>query len=103
MKIKLKDLIWIDSKDAKDGILEMFVEAGFEWDKSSRELIHETNNLRLRLCFGQGCNVWFRLDVVRLDDNIQSVVFNFNDRKQIEFYYNKFREILEFEVTNERN
>jgi len=42
--------------------------------------------------------------VIKLKDadlNLCYIELNYTDRKSIEFYYNKFREILEFEVAND--
>jgi len=79
----------------KEDIVNMFVEAGFEWDKEQEIL---TSKDKVIIKFGES-QFYFYL---RLSGhNLGTIWIKFNDRKSIEFYYNIFREILEFETNKE--
>lgn len=88
----------------KDNIIEMFVEAGFQFiDKklffTTKEIIFHIDISEMGLYF----KILNDMTIKSSDYITESKTININNRKSIEFYYNKFREILEFEVTNERN
>jgi hypothetical protein len=92
----------------KDDIIEMFVEAGFVTNKDGNydfDMIYtldigESDDYNITICIYDK-HIKFMYWCEDNDDALITQYLNFNDRKSIEFYYNKFREILEFEVNNE--
>ena len=87
----------------KDDIIEMFVEAGFHhYSGESYRYEFDTTNISLILTIKEDY-LCFHIegDICESYNSCESININFNDRKRIEFYYKKFREILEFEVGNE--
>jgi hypothetical protein len=91
----------------KDDIIEMFVNAGFETNIDSNidfDLIYTLDigksddyNIAISIYdYHIRFDFWFD----DIDNALMTPLLNFNDRKSIEFYYNKLREIFEFEVNN---
>lgn len=85
----------------KQDIIEMFVEAGFQVINNEK-LIYDYNYIvfGVLICHSNLC---FFINKHDGDSDMtnESLTIDFKDIKAIEFYYNKFREILEFEVGND--
>lgn len=84
----------------KDDIIEMFVNAGFEWNAASANLQYKVSECKITIDF-DFIDGEILMVVGNDNDTFAERLFEFPDRKSIEFYYNKFREILEFEVAND--
>lgn len=81
----------------KEDIIDMFVEAGFEYDGVEYLTIKDYNH-RKRIKIASE-SLYFYID-------FNGIIFEtrwleLNDRKKIEFYYNTFRNILEMEINCE--
>ena len=83
----------------KQDIIDMFVEARFEWD-GEVDLIYKINRLSLSIKVYEK-EMYLSFKDPKSNGTIVTHSFELNDRKSIEFYYAKFREILEFEVSND--
>lgn len=83
----------------KQDIIEMFVEAGFEYD-GEVDLIYKINRLSLSIKVYEK-EMYLSFKDPKSNGTIVTHSFELNDRKSIEFYYNIFRNILEFEVKND--
>jgi hypothetical protein len=90
----------------KDDIIKMFVDAGFETNKDSIDFdmiytldIGKSDDYNIAICI-YDYHIKFMYWCEDNDDALTTQFLKFNDRKRIEFYYNKIREILEFEVGN---
>jgi len=89
----------------KGDIIEMFVEAGFEYEEENGSVYENCNYFKkghlLTLVFQSNNKMRLVIKLKDADLNLCYIELNYTDRKSIEFYYNKFREILEFEVKND--
>lgn len=87
----------------KDDIIEMFVEAGFEYGKTCCFIFRENNRALRVTFFSNEERFYFNYSYgnSKESQSMHSVNISYNDRQSIEFYYNTFREILKFEVENE--
>jgi hypothetical protein len=89
----------------KGDIIEMFVEAGFEYEEENGSVYENCNYFKkghlLTLVFQSNNKMRLVIKLKDADLNLCYIELNYTDRKSIEFYYNKFREILEFEVAND--
>ena len=73
----------------------MFVNAGFVHQPLNNNLLYQIGDKYISIdydYYGEALHMFVKSFEKSID---------FNDRKSIEFYYNKFREILEFEVAND--
>lgn len=101
-----KELDEINNKQeqyTKDDIIEMFVEVGFHHHSGEcYRYEFDTTNIVLVLTIKEDY-LCFHIegDICESYNSCESINIDFNDRKRIEFYYNKFREILQFEVAND--
>ena len=81
----------------KQDIIDMFVEAGFEYDGVEYLTIKDYNH-RKRIKIASE-SLYFYIDFNGIF--YETRWLDIDDRKTIEFYYNIFRNILEFEVKND--
>lgn len=88
-------------KHTKADIAEIFVNAGFQV-VNNEKLIYDCNYIvfGVLICHSNLC---FFINKHDGDSDMtnESLTIDFKDIKSIEFYYNKFREILEFEASND--
>jgi hypothetical protein len=83
----------------KQDIFDIFVKAGFEQQNDSR-CVYKIKQYTFYVYF----SYVFEIVGFELNDGqhmVQNYSKKFFDRKAIEFYYKKIREILEFEVSND--
>lgn len=78
----------------KEDIIDMFVEAGFEYD-GEEYLTIKDYNFRKRIKI-ESESLYYYIDFNGI--SLETRWIDIDDRKTIEFYYNIFRNILEFEV-----
>lgn len=100
-----KEIEEIENKQieyTRQDIIEMFVKAGFYTNITTGGLYVYGNDIVFEVNFSNTnlCYAIFKGIKTPIKTN-ESLEIDFNNHKSIEFYYNKFREILEFEVGNE--